>query len=512
MRLNTSTLPSFSALIVAAGFLASAAQAASYQPKPNARELQGVPVHVASSQSVQKSVASAATEKSAALRFAVDVGMPLNLADGVWDSPEAGIARWRSEVISVGAKSLSFEFGEFSLPVGAELWIYDVNGEVLQGPYTHANETHEGKLWTAIVPSDAVVMELRLPERQKASVGLALEKVHHGTISFAKMGEAAAKSGSCNVDAICSQADGWSNERSSVALLTIANNFLCTGELVNNVRADGRPLLLTANHCQAGTNASSVISYWNYQTSICGGTPNGSLAQNLTGATNLAGDVNADFTLLQLNQKPNSAWNVYYAGWNASSAIPQSGVAFHHPQGGEKRVSVYNTAATRAPVYINGNLVQAWAVKWAQGITESGSSGSALYNESHQIVGTLSGGEASCANPGGTDYFARLENAWTAQPASTGQLKAHLDPDNTGTLVLNGKSASSASSTPVTVPTVPVEVPSTPSSSPSAPAPVSTAAASGSGGGGGAFGLNLLGLLATAFAARKRLARRSAAA
>lgn len=495
------TLPAIAALLLG---LASGVAQAAYRPAPTPRALQGVPLHLAPAQTVQKNLKAAAEEKTGALRFAVDASLSLGLADGSWDTPEAGMARWRAQVASVGAKTLSLEFAEFSLPEGAELWIYDVDGSVLQGPYTHANETPEGKLWTALIPAETLVMELRVPAALKNSVGLKLEKAHHGFLSFAKMGETSAKSGACNIDAVCPQSDGLSNEMRAAAMLTINNNFLCSGQLVNNVRGDEKPLLLTANHCNAGPNASSVVSYWNYQSSRCGGTPNGSLAQNIAGASLLAGDVGSDFTLLQLSRKPDASWNAYYAGWNAGAAAPQYGAAFHHPQGTEKRVSLYNTAASRSPVYINGNLVQAWAVKWSQGITESGSSGSGLYNESQQLVGVLSGGEASCSNPTGTDYFARLEAAFTANPEASGQLKAHLDPDNTGALSLNGKAPASAAPPVAEAPAAPAPTPAQPAATNAAPA------SGGGGGGGGSFGLNLILLLAVAFTA-KQLRRQSLA-
>ena len=132
-------------------------------------------------------------------------------------------------------------------------------------------------------------------------------------------------------------------------------------------------------------------------------------------------------------------------------------------------------------------------MRWSQGVTEAGSSGAALYNESRQLVGILSGGEASCANPNGRDHFARLDAAWTASSLPTGQLKAHLDPDNSGTRSVNGKYQSSSA---VPVATTPAPTPEPGSvSQPSSGTPAVAPSSSG-GGGGGSMGLGLVAGLA----------------
>jgi lysyl endopeptidase len=74
----------------------------------------------------------------------------------------------------------------------------------------------------------------------------------------------------------------------------------------------------------------------------------------------------------------------------------------------------------------------------ASGTTEGGSSGGGLWNGAHRLIGVLSGGAASCANPSGSDYFARLERAWTANAALDGQLRYWLDPDQTCVAVVPG--------------------------------------------------------------------------
>src|SRR5207302_790552 len=135
--------------------------------------------------------------------------------------------RWRMRVSSPGAQSLNFEFARFALPEAAQLWIYDAQGALVQGPYTHANETPEGKLWTPIVLGEQAVIELQVPSSLRDEVQLALATVGHGFRGFGKDASVPAKSGSCNIDVVCPLGDAWRSEIRSVARIQIGGQFLC---------------------------------------------------------------------------------------------------------------------------------------------------------------------------------------------------------------------------------------------------------------------------------------------
>lgn len=432
--------------LIAFGLALACSLPAQAAMQPDLSSLNAVPRHAAAQTTVAKALAQVAGKKSQPLRFAVLADLPVTLDGGLWDQAPDDRARWRSRVSSTGAVAIGLEFSRFALPTDAELWIYDAQGQLVQGPYTQRDQTPEGRLWTALVPGDEAVIELRVPQAQKSAVLLELGKLSHAYLDISKAAiDAPAKSASCNIDSICSDGDNWRSEIRSVALLSIGNEVVCSGQLVNNALQNKSPLLLTANHCEIGQDypASSVVTYWNYQTSSCGrAVPNGSLSQSTSGSTLLAGDVGTDFTLVRLNSTPPASYNVYYAGWDAGSAAPQSGVAIHHPAGDEKRISTYTSAASAQTVCIDGDActrrVRTWQVNWARGTTEPGSSGGGLWNQNHRIVGVLSGGDASCTNTGGNDYFARLTAAYQANTASSGQLKAWLDPSNAGITRLNG--------------------------------------------------------------------------
>jgi hypothetical protein len=455
--------------------------------------------------------ALAARNKAPPFQFAVPVTVPLGLKDGVWDQLADGSARWRLRVQSVGARSLNFHFRRVELPASAKLWLFDEQGALIHGPYTRADRTAEGELWTPVIPAETAVLELHVSAPERPAVALELGAVNHGYRELGKAGTDPTPGGShpCNVDVACSAGDPWRAEIRAAALIQIGGQYDCSGVLLNNTSMNDDPLFLTANHCLIGqtqsTPASSVVLYWNFQATTCNGSrSNPNLSQTSSGSTLLAGDRSSDFSLVRLNAKPPSSYDVYYAGWDAGSDTPQFGVSIHHPQGDFKRISVYSSPAQRSTITLcdsepppgqpcpdaDTRTIQAWEVSYTQGTTEQGSSGGGLWNENRQVVGVLSGGAAGCStsnpdvNNGEPDDYGRVEVAWTASSSASGQLKAHLDPNNTGATTLCGKEQGSTQC-------------------------AGTSAPSGGFGGslnghGGSLGLDLLALLAGAAMARRR--------
>ncbi|HSW14357.1 MAG TPA: trypsin-like peptidase domain-containing protein, partial [Solimonas sp.] len=380
--------------------------------------------------------------------------------------------------------------GTLQLPAGGELWFYSADGRDLQGPYSRS-----GRRLLPIVRDDEAVLEARMPLAAQDGFRIAVGEVFHG---FRRLGGgdgvqakgAMGDSESCNINTACADGNSWRNEIRSTVLYTRiervilgATQVQCSGAMVNNTAQDDRPLVLSANHCGVGpsTNMSDVQVYFNVQKSSCSSTTDGPINQVVDGGTFLARDSGSDFSLFSLAARPPSSYNVYYAGWDArSDATPRSGVSIHHPGGDDKKISSYSSAARRVDNVQAGVglTVDGWEVFWSRGVTEQGSSGSGLWNQDHRLVGTLSGGASSCSSPQSSDIYARFDAGWLANSTSTGQLKAHLDPRNSGALTLNGKNAGSAG-TPV---------------DPGSGTTGSTTGSSGGGGGGGA--LDLLALLA----------------
>ncbi|MFA5939247.1 MAG: serine protease [Sinimarinibacterium sp.] len=473
--------------------------------QPELAGLDELPLHVAPPAVTSKAIDTArAVKGSGPALFAVTVPLAVGLDGGVWDSIAADTLRWRTRVYSATARSLLMDFSRFQVPNGAELWIYDADGRTVQGPYTARNHSIDGELWTARVPGESAVIELRVPKTARDQVQLELGRLGHGYKNERDLGS----SGACNIDSVCPLGNDWRDEIRAVVKLQIpvGGGFVgvCSGTLINNLAQDNTPYVLTADHCgigDAGSPASGVVVYWNFQNSSCG-TDNASDTQNQTGATLRASDRDTDLSLIELSQLPSASFSVYYAGWDASGAGGSDGVSIHHPSGDAKKISEFTQSLVKSTVQIEtgGPNIPAWEVIWAQGTTEQGSSGSGLWNQNSQIVGVLSGGGAACVgnvDNDEPDYYARLETQWQANSVASGQLKAWLDPDNTGTRKVAGKNPGS---TPTPTPT--------PGPTPG-PTPTPTATpdpGSGGGGGGGAMSWQLAGLLLIGLAARRRRA------
>jgi len=180
-----------------------------------------------------------------------------------------------------------------------------------------------------------------------------------------------------------------------------------------------------------------VVVYWNYQSPDCGLRDGGSLAQTSNGSTLLARYTTSDFILLELDEVPDMAFGVKYAGWNRTLDDPTSATAIHHPRSDVKSISFENDPLTTTaylqilPQPGTGNHLR--VADWDLGTTESGSSGSPLFDQDHNIVGQLHGGDAACANDL-ADWYGRLSTSWDGGGAVDSRLSDHLDPGGTGVM------------------------------------------------------------------------------
>jgi hypothetical protein len=65
-------------------------------------------------------------------------------------------------------------------------------------------------------------------------------------------------SGKCNVNTVCSLGDEWRDEiRGAAMIQTKSGTRWCSGSMINNAKADGRQLFLTANHCCQGQTTAN---------------------------------------------------------------------------------------------------------------------------------------------------------------------------------------------------------------------------------------------------------------
>jgi lysyl endopeptidase len=350
-----------------------------------------------------------------------------------WEKSGSGYV-WEHEVTAPNAVSLNFGFSRFHLPEGAELNIFSKDRTQFIRTFTSQDNNVNKELWTPVIMSDDVIIELKVSEDALSEVELELTQVGQGFRTFA---QSTNKSGACNVDVACEDSVGWENEVNSVAVISTGGSRFCTGFMVNNTSNDKTPFFMTAAHCRISPNsAPSLVTYWNYQTSRCGGSRDGKLTDFQSGAVHLASSSRSDFTLVKLNSQPRPEWNVRYAGWDATETGHDApAVAIHHPNVDEKSISFENENAVISSYggYTSpGDSTHVKVIDWDKGTTEPGSSGSPLFNSSHRVVGQLHGGGAACGNDL-PDYYGRLHTSWNG-PTSTSRLKDHLDAAGTGNL------------------------------------------------------------------------------
>ena len=351
--------------------------------------------------------------------------------NGNWTNVNGGKV-WRLNFKSEGATDLNFGFKQFYLPKGAKLYfISDVNGKSFyDGPYTYKDNKNHQEFWSAPMPTGEVAIELYIPNENSNDLKLELSRVSTGFRDVFKIYDGHGltyKKGDCNIDVVCDIASPWSKEKDSVAAYTIRGIDTCTGTMIMNHESNYESLFLTAAHCQIDSNNDqTIVTIWNYESPECGQLGNGLTLDTLHGAALGPFDEDVDFTLLRLNDNPPAEYGVYWSGWDATGLVPQGSVGIHHPNVDEKAISF-----NYDPL---GNCgITHWEVgNWEQGTTEPGSSGSGLWDiDSRLLVGTLTGGDASCDNPGGRDCYGKISEAWRRSQGNF-SFRTVLDPNNTG--------------------------------------------------------------------------------
>ncbi len=387
-------------------------------------------------------------------RFGYELKVDLGLENsGVWDEFSNGDRIWRINIISQGAKTLNFIFDSYKIPRGATLYIYNNDRTDLLGAYTNIFNRPDEMLGTWLIEGDNVWIEYFEPASVKGKGKLNIAKVIHGYRSVTNS-EIQAKnlgsSGSCNQDVDCNAGGGFDSLKDrlkhAVAFI-VMQGFVCTGTLINNTKKDKAPYFLTANHCNAGSESTWAFRFnWISPDPSCATTsPTVDTAVNQTtsGATLLASNPESDFKLLSLDGGFDPSWDLEWAGWDRTGNIPRYAVGIHHPSGDIMKICREDDELSKIKTSIGGiDLpVESWKINdWDLGVTEGGSSGSALFNPEGKIVGQLSGGGASCSGTndnGLPDYYGRFDVSWGFGTTDDTRLSNWLDPINSNIQTLD---------------------------------------------------------------------------
>lgn len=362
---------------------------------------------------------------------------------GTWTELPNGDMLWRLRIVSPGAYSINLIYGYYQVPKGARLFVYNekkgAERKVL-GAFTSINNKNDKMFATAPVPGDRIVLEYYEPADAPFPGKISIGTIVHAyrdlfNWDVAKEALGFGGSGSCNNNVNCPEGDPWQQEKRAVAMIiTSSGSRLCSGSMVNNVRQDQTPYFLTAQHC-LGT-PSTWIFMFNYESPSCANV-DGPTYMTTQGSTLLANYSGSDFALLELSEPPPDSYQVYFAGWSAIDEETDSAVCIHHPRGDIKKISFDYDLHTSAD-YLQTTGTTHWRIgSWDDGTTEPGSSGSPLFNKYHQVIGQLHGGYASCTSLT-SDWFGKFPLSWTGGGTPQTRLRDWLDPDNSGTLALDG--------------------------------------------------------------------------
>ncbi|WP_298548223.1 hypothetical protein [uncultured Parabacteroides sp.] len=406
-------------------------------------------------------------------RFAYPIPVNRDMNNsGNWRILENGDKLWQMEIYSPGALSIHLLYDKFWIPEGASLFLYSKDRKQYMGAFTSINNKGDSinvrGFITDLINSDRIILEYYQPAEVVESAIISIEAVLHGyknvtlnTPQNAGFGQ----SGNCEVNINCSEGANWQTEKRAVTMILADGRSGCSGALINTMARDGRPLLLTANHCLtidrrtgdgyykvydavSSPNLDQYIFYWNYESSSCSG-GNEPVKRSTVGATVLANNSNTDFALLLLAEDPKllSGYDTYYLGWDRTSNPGSGGVCIHHPMFDIKKISTHNMI----PESYNSSF---WGVYWQQtsngyGVTEFGSSGSPLLTSNgHRIIGQLFGMPyyADCNSPDNVySEYGKFHVSWDNGNIAERRLKDWLDPENTGVMNIEGLSASANS-------------------------------------------------------------------
>ncbi len=369
-------------------------------------------------------------------RFAASTNVEIDIqVDGTWEDFPNGNSLWRYYINSTDDDVVSLNFHtNYDMPEGGEFRLYNPDKTSSYGPYTHRENNVDHKLWTPIVNGRYTVLEVYLPTSKKGDIVFQVEEIKLG---MKQTGPIFEEDLDCMIDMACSQGDAWGDQSRSVAMYTLDGERWCTGTLLNNTSNDYAPYFITARHCGLGfwsaERARSLVFYWNYENSTCrpvGDDINKQIGDGkikdatVGGATVVAflqvgggsKQKNSDSVLLKSTNRPDPKFNLFYSGWDATRTYISEGTGISHPAGYEKRIHFAKRDQNIGVFPVRDELVTTGGprvaydvfvfknpISQAQGDTVGGSSGSALFNKDHRLVGTLFGGRGddqdACAFP-----------------------------------------------------------------------------------------------------------------
>ena len=352
------------------------------------------------------------------------------LSDLAWKAlPDGGRAA-RIEIASPGAAALRLSLSMSAAHPDLSLrFVGNSPRAEVQGAYpvnaVAEASAQRGAFWSPVLEGDMATIEIH------AGAGasfdgqvLTLGPLSHLVIAGDDLRQIDAKrtqdigaAGDCNIDFACVAPQSAALSEAADAVGKIVFNdrfggtFLCSATMLNDSVTSFTPYLFTAAHCiEDANNAATVNVYWFFRAVTCNSLAVRPYAMQTDGSMLLARSLDFDWTLLRLYTMPPAG--VRYSAWRAEP-VPNGALAttLHHPEG-DLLMWSQGSMLGYYPFDDGSSFLQ---MQWSQGTTETGSDGGGLFTflqsgGYYELRGGLFGGDASCSNRAGTDYYSRLDN------------------------------------------------------------------------------------------------------
>lgn len=348
------------------------------------------------------------------LRIGIQRAVDLSIDMGEWIAVDGGSV-WRVDISGLGAMFGRLSVSGIDLADGQFLTMSAPGiPESAVGPIEGRGEFGDGTVYGLAAPSEVARLEWFVPSGQRVK-GLPFGGVEfsHGYrdvfgVGFDGGGEGGI-AGNCHNDPLCFAT--WVNEANAATKLIFTSgggSFLCSGQMMATTAADETPYVSTANHCiSTAAEAASCQFIFFFRNSPCGGAI--VAGTTVTGADLTSTYLASDCTLLMI--RPTLPAAAYWAGWtNVNPAVNTASTCIHHPGGAEQAISF---GVKNANSFNCGAPTTNWhSLSWNNGITEGGSSGSAIYRDSDKrLYGVLTCGASACTNTAGDDGYGRWDVA-----------------------------------------------------------------------------------------------------
>ena len=423
---------------------------------PAARALQLPPLNA------EKALAEdALADKGRPLRYAlmhkagVDLRDERKSAPGRWSEVDAAHDLWRTRIDAPGAVSIDLALAPFHLPAGAEVWLSDASGKFLRGPYTAADNPKFGEFWTPYVPGDVAYLEVLVPKTARGELRLGIQSVQQAYRSIESGDSPFAKSGSCNVDVVCSEGNNYRDQINAVARYSYETGWTLLHRPVDEQhRAEQtravqhrEPLPGFAGRSQHGRGLLEVRK---------------SDLPHARVSTRAAPRFQHQRQFHRADRRRHAARDLSAGRYHPAGAEYRSAgcrqpvLAGVGSQPGHSRLGGRNPPSRRVTKSASASRTIRWLVQrrgassgcpvtrhwhitdWDLGTTEQGSSGSVLLNPQKRLIGVLSGGGASCGY-NFDDYYGRLNVAWEGGGSAASRVRDYLDPGSTGASAIDGR-------------------------------------------------------------------------